>query len=116
MKQTFLLTLFSFFLSVFMTACTGQMAVVDNLTVSSDPCDVIDKKMMRLDEFTEVVKNTSAFHLEEKASALPSPGFTVSNNRKQMLRDAEKKRAELLAERQKHGCDNYYELKYCSSS
>ncbi len=83
---------------------SSTVQVAEKTSFSSDPCDAIDKKMMRLDEFTEVVKNTSAFHLEEKASALPSPGFTVSNNRKQMLRDAEKKRTELLAERKKNGC------------
>ena len=52
-----------------------------------------------------MVKNTSAFHLQEKASALPSPGFTVSNNKKKMLRDAKKKYDKLLAERKQYGCD-----------
>ncbi len=109
MKQTLLFTLSSFAIATFMTACTGQMAdkmaVVGKPTLSSDPCAAIDKKVMRLDRFTEVVQNTSAFHLEEKATALPVPGITVSNNRKQMLRDAEKKYEEYAAERQKYGCE-----------
>jgi len=113
MKQTLLLTLFSFSISVFMTACTGQTAdnLADNLasvgksTLSSDPCAALDKKLFRLDRFTAVVKNTSAFHLEEKATAIPTPGITVSNNRKQMLKDADKKYAEYSAERQKYGCE-----------
>ena len=108
MKQTLLFTLSSFIIATLMTACTGQMAdkmaVVGKPTLSSDPCAAIDKKVMRLDRFTEVVKNTSAFHLEEKATALPVPGITVSNNKKQMLRDADKKYAEYAAERQKYGC------------
>ncbi|MCW8821284.1 MAG: hypothetical protein OQK45_03575 [Sulfurovum sp.] len=108
MKQTLLFTLSSFAIATFMTACTGQMAdtmaVVGKPALSSDPCAAIDKKVMRLDRFTEVVQNTSAFHLEEKAAALPVPGITVSNNRKQMLRDAKKKRAELSKERQTYGC------------
>jgi hypothetical protein len=109
MKQTLLFTLFSLTMATLMTACSGQMA--DNMasvgksTLSSDPCAVIDKKMMRLDRFTEVVKNTSAFHLEEKATAIPTPGISVSNNRRQMLRDADKKYAEYSAERQKLGCE-----------
>ena len=65
----------------------------------------LDKKLIRLDEFTTMVNNTSAFHLEEKASALPVPGITVSNNKKKMLRDAEKKSVALLAERQKYACE-----------
>ncbi len=92
-----------------MTACTGQMA--DNMAsvgysnLSSNPCPAIDKKIMKLDRFTEVVKNTSAFHLEEKATAISTPGITVSNNKKQMLRDADKKYAEYSAEREKYGCE-----------
>ncbi|HEY9191165.1 MAG TPA: hypothetical protein VIM88_09905 [Sulfurovum sp.] len=109
MKQTLLHLLSSFSIVILLTACSGQvadkMAVVGEPSLSSDPCAVIDEKVMRLDSFTEVVQNSSAFHLEEKATALPVPGITVSNNRKQMLKDAEKKRAEYAAERQKYGCE-----------
>ena len=117
MKQTLLLTIFSIAMATLMTACTGQkvdnladnltenMASVGKSTLSSDPCSALDKKLFRLDRFTEVVKNTSAFHLEEKARAIPTPGITVSNNRKQMLRDADKKYTEYAAERQKYGCE-----------
>jgi virulence-associated protein VapD len=109
MKQTLLCTLSFFTIATFMTACSttqvaDEMAVVGNPSLSSDPCAAIDEKVIRLDRFTAVVKNTSAFHLEEKATAIPTPGITVSNNRKQMLKDAEKKYAEYAAERQKYGC------------
>ena len=108
MKQT-LLTLSFFTIVTFMTACsttqlTDEMAVVGNPSLSSDPCVAIDAKVIKLDRFTEVVKHTSAFHWEEKAHAIPTPGITISNNRKQMLKDAEKKYAEYAAERQKYGC------------
>ncbi|MCO4845884.1 MAG: hypothetical protein KC427_07700 [Sulfurovum sp.] len=109
MKQTLLITISSLVMATFMTACTSQvadsMASVGNSNLTSNPCPAIDKKIMRLDRFTEVVKNTSAFHLEEKATAIPTPGITVSNNRKQMLRDADKKYAEYTVERQKYGCE-----------
>jgi hypothetical protein len=108
MKQTLLYSLASFLLVTFMTACSGQiadeMAVVGNPGLSSDPCAAIDEKVLRLDRFTEVVKNTSAFYLEEKATAIQVPGITVSNNKKQMLKDVEKKYAEYAAEYQKYGC------------
>jgi virulence-associated protein VapD len=108
MKQT-LLTLSFLTILAFMTACsttkiTDEMAVVGNPSLSSDPCAAIDEKVLKLDRFTQVVKNTSAFHLEEKANAIPTPGITVSNNRKQMLDDAQKKYAQYEAERQKYGC------------
>ena len=113
MKQTLLITLFAFAITSFVIASTDtitdtitdKMSVVGSPGLSSDPCAAIDKKVLKLDRFTEVVQNTSAFHLEEKATALPVPGITVSNNKKKMLKDAEKKRTELLAERQKYSCD-----------
>jgi hypothetical protein len=90
-------------------AGTAQMAdkkaVVSKPASSSDACDAIDKEQIKLYEFMIMVNNTSAFHLEEKAAALSVPGITVSNNKKKMLKDAEKKRTELLAERQKYSCD-----------
>ena len=66
MKQTLLYALSSFVLATFMTACSTQVA--DKMaelepTLSSDPCVEIDRKVMRLDRFTEVLKNTSAVHL-----------------------------------------------------
>jgi hypothetical protein len=110
MKQTLFYTLSFFAIATFMNACGGQMAdkmaVVGEPALSSDPCATIDEKVLRLDRFTEVVQNTSAFHLEEKAAALQVPGITVSNNKKQMLRDAEKKQAEYAAQRQKYGCES----------
>jgi len=110
MKHTLLYTLSFFTIATFMTACsttqlTDEMAVVGNPSLASDPCAAIDEKVLKLDRFTEVVKHTSAFYLEEKANAIPTPGITVSNNRKQMLRDAEKKYAQYAAERQKYGCE-----------
>ena len=109
MKQTLLITLFSFAFSSFIIASsdtfTDKLAVIGSPSLSSDPCTAIDKKLIRLDAFTTMVNNTSAFHLEEKAEALSVPGITVSNNKKKMLRDAKKKHAKLLKERQKYGCE-----------
>ncbi len=108
MKQTLLLTISSIAMATLMTSCTGQvtdkMASIGKSTLSTDRCTAIDKKLIRLDEFTIMVNSTSAFHLEEKAIALLTPGVTVSNNKEQMLKDAKKKYAELSSERQKLGC------------
>lgn len=108
MKKTLLITISSFIMATLMTACTGQVAdgmvSVGSSDLSSNPCLAIDRKLIRLDEFMLMVNQTSAFHLEEKARALEAPGITVSNNKKQMLRDAKKKHAELLAEHKKLSC------------
>jgi hypothetical protein len=74
---------------------------------TSDECAAINKKIIRLNEFTTMVNNTSAFHLEEKAAALPVPGITVSNNKKKMLRVAKKKGVKLLKEYQKYDCARF---------
>ncbi len=106
MKRTLLLTISSLSIAAFMTACTGQMA--DSVGISPDDkeeqCILLDKKLIKTDKFIEVVNNTSAFHLEEAATAIETPGITVSNNKKQMLRDANKKRVALESEHQRLGC------------
>ena len=108
MKQTLLITLFSFVFSSFIIASndtfTDKMAAIGSPGLSSDPCVAIDKKLIRLDTFTTMVHNTSSFHLEEKAEALSVPGITVSNNKKKMLRDAKRKYTEYSSEYKKYGC------------
>ncbi len=110
MEYRLIYTLSSLVVVAFLTACSGQMAdkmaEVSTPSLSSDPCAAIDAKVLRLDRFTQVVQNTSAFHLEEKAAALTVPGITVSTNRKKMLKDAERKYAEYATEHQKYGCES----------
>jgi hypothetical protein len=106
MKQTLLLTLFSFSMATFMTACSSQMASAGLSTADkTEECMIINKKMIKIDNFITVVNDTSAFHLEEAARAIEAPGITVSTNKKQMLRDANKKKVELESEHQKLGCE-----------
>ena len=106
MKKTLLLTISSLSMAAFMTACTNQMASVGLSTADkTEECMIINKKLIKVDKFIEVVNNTSSFHLEEAASAIETPGITVSNNKKQMLRDANKKKTELESEHQKLGCE-----------
>ena len=81
-----------------------KIVEVEEPVFSSETCNDLNKELKELNEFTEMVNNTSAFHLEEKLRAWPSPGFTVSSNKKKILRDAEKKRKKLLTEQKKAGC------------
>ena len=106
MKQILLLALSSLSIAVFTTACTNQMASVGlSAADKTEECMIINKKMIKIDNFITVVNNTSAFHLEEAAKAIETPGITVSNNKEKMLRDANKKKAELESEHQRLGCE-----------
>lgn len=102
MKHTLLLTFTAFSITVFMTACSSKG---DTVTVDKDACTDINKKLVKVDRFLDLVNNTSAFHLEEASDAITAPGITSSNNKAQMLRDGNKKKSELLAEHQKFGCE-----------
>ncbi len=103
MKKTFLLTLSSLTVATFMTACGQSIPYINTDTV--DECATVDKKLLKVDNFIKVVNGTSAFHLEEAASAIPVPGITASNNKPRMLKDADKRKAQLVAERQSLGCE-----------
>ena len=103
MKKTLLLTLSSLSAAIFMTACGQSIPYIN--TDTADECATVDKKLLKVDSFIKVVNETSAFHLEEAASAIPVPGITASNNKPRMLRDADKRKAQLLAERQSLGCE-----------
>ena len=106
MKQTLLLTLSSLAMATFMTACTNQMASAGLSSADkTEECMIINKKLIKIDNFITVVNDTSAFHLEEAARAIEAPGITVSTNKKKMLRDANKKKTALESEHQKQGCE-----------
>ena len=91
-------------MAVLMSGCTNQTAPVVSSVDKTEECMNINKKLIKIDRFLTVVNNTSAFHLEEAAAALESPGITESNNKKQMLRDGNKKKTALLDEQEKLGC------------
>jgi hypothetical protein len=86
-----------------MTAC-GQVVPYVN-TDTSDECLTVNKKLIKVNNFTQTVIQTRAFHLEEAAAAVVTPGITVSNNKRQMLRDSAKRKRELEAEHKALGCE-----------
>jgi len=103
MKKTLLFTLSSLTIATFMTACGQSVPYVN--TNTEEECLTINKNLLKVETFTQTVENTSAFHLEEAAVAMQTPKISVSNNKRQMLRDAAKRKAQLEAEHQKLGCD-----------
>ena len=103
MKHILLLTFSALFVSTLMTACGQSVPSVN--TNTEEECLIINRNLLKIDKFTETVEKTSAFHLEEVAIALQVPKISLSNNKRHMLRDAAKRKAELEAEHQKLGCD-----------
>jgi len=106
MKQTLLFILSSFAFAVFITGCTGQMAAPGlSAADKEEECINLDRKLIKVDKFLETVERNSAFHLAEADLAMEAPGITESNNKPRMLKDGNKRRAQLEAERQKLGCE-----------
>jgi UDP-N-acetylmuramoylalanine-D-glutamate ligase len=103
MKNSLLLTLSTLTVATLLTAC-GQAVPYVN-TDNSDECATVNKKLIKVNNFTQAVTETRAFHLEESAAAIVTPGITVSNNKRQMLRDAAKRKRELEAEHKALGCE-----------
>ena len=103
MKNTLLLTFSLLTISTFMTGC-GQVVPYVN-THTEEECATVNKKLLKVNNFTKTVTETKAFHLEEVAAAVVTPGITVSNNKRQMLKDAAKRKRELEAEHKALGCE-----------
>ncbi len=102
MKKTSLLTLGSLVISIVLTGCGQSIPYVN--TDTQEECLTISKNLLKVEEFTQKVEKSSAFHLEEASIAMLAPQMTVSNNKPKMLRDAAKRKASLEAEQRKLGC------------
>jgi len=85
------------------SASTGQIVDVNSYK-GKQRCAKLDKDLIRVDQFIEMVSNTDAFHLEEAADAIQEPDITTSNNKRVMLRDANRLKENLSNERKKLGC------------
>ena len=93
------------FLAV-LTGC-GQTVPGVQSKSSFDECADINKKLLQTDEYIMKVERTSAFHLDEAAVALENPRMSTSNNKKDMLKDANRRKSKLLADSQTYGCKPY---------
>ena len=106
MKNRLILALSSVVIVTLMTACNSRVPSVKMETTGNErDCTDIDRKLLKIDRFIKVVKDTSTFHMEEAAAAMPTAGITTSNKKERMLKDANRQKAELLEEHQKLGCE-----------
>jgi len=93
------------FLAV-LTGCGQSIPVVGTQTKFNE-CADINKKLLQTDEYIVNVEGTSAFHLDEAAVALQNPRMSTSNNKKDMLKDANSRKTKLLADSKEYGCEPY---------
>lgn len=108
MKQTLLFSFSSLALAVLLSGCTGKMAAPGlSAADKEEECINLDRKLIKVDKFLEVVDRNSAFHIAEAELAMEAPGITESNNKKRMLKDGNKRKTELEAKRQKLGCEPF---------
>ena len=91
---------------VFFSGCSSSTGlVVDaNTYKGKQRCIALDKDLIKVDQYIELVTNTDAFHLEEAAVAMEEPDITTSTNKRQMLKDANNLKSSLEAERKKLAC------------
>jgi len=103
MNKTLLITLLTLAFTTFFTAC-GQVSVSTHINTEEE-CLTVQRNLYKVEKFTDTVEKTSAFHLEEAAIMMNVPKITVSNNKRQMLRDAAKRKKALEEEQKALGCE-----------
>jgi len=94
---------------IFLSVLTGCGQTVPGMQSKSsfDECSSINKKLLQTDEYIANVERTSAFHLDEAALALQNPRMSTSNNKKDMLKDANRRKSKLLSDSKEYGCTPY---------
>ncbi|MEA3418598.1 MAG: hypothetical protein U9Q90_04285 [Campylobacterota bacterium] len=106
MKKTLLLSAFSLSALVILSGCsssTGQIIDVNSYK-GKNRCTDLNKDLIKVDQYIEVVSQTDAFHLEEAAQAIEKPNISTSTNKPRMLKDANSLRDSLMMKKKKLGC------------
>ncbi len=106
MKQMIIKTAAAAGMLAALTGCGQSVPGIGTKTQFKE-CAGINKKLLQVDDFLARVEGMSAFHLEEAAVALQNPKISTSNNKKDMLKDANRKKSALLADSKKYGCAPY---------
>ena len=107
MQKIILGSLASLSVMVLMTGCGQNVPLAVNNMNNEDQCDAYTRQLIQVDQYIETVTKTSAFHLEEAAVALEKPQISTSNNKKDMLKDANRRKADILANMKTSGCESY---------
>jgi hypothetical protein len=106
MKRTLLLSAFALSAVAILAGCSFSTSqIIDvNSYKGKNTCIDLDKDLIKVDKYIEVVSNTDAFHLEEEAQALQEADISVSTNKPRMMKDANNLRNSLIMKKKKIGC------------
>ena len=107
MKKTTILTFAALATATLITGCGSMMPSYESQSAtiaSASECSGINKKLIQVNNYIVKVNGMSAFHLEEAAAALPNLSISTSTNKRTMLRDANRKKENLLREQKQRGC------------
>jgi len=107
MKKTVIGSLASLTLMVFMAGCGQNVPLMVNNMDNENKCAVYNQQLLKVNNYIDRVERTSAFHLEEAAIAMPNPQISTSNNKKDMLKDASKRKISILENMKTYGCKAY---------
>ena len=73
-------------------------------TLTAQECETLQKKMIQTDTFIKEVSAMDAAHVDEALAAIPRTEITTSTNKPRVLKDANKRKAELQAAFANAGC------------
>jgi len=107
MKKIIIGSIASLSLIVLMTGCGQNVPLVVNNMNNEDKCVAYNQQLFKVDSYIDKVERTSAFHLQEAAVALQDPQISTSNNKKDMLKDANKRKIGILENMKTYGCKAY---------
>ena len=90
-----------------LTGCGQNVPLVVNNMDNTEKCSVYNNQLLKVNEYIAKVERTSAFHLEEAAVAMENPQISTSNNKKDMLKDANSRKINILENMKTNGCKPY---------
>jgi predicted small secreted protein len=107
MKRTIIIAASVVMMATLITGC-GSMTMPSfgssNKAGTEAECDNLAKKLVQVDEFIVQIEGTHASQVGDLVVALSDTRFTRSTNKRTMLKDANKKKANYLQEQNTLQC------------
>ena len=103
MNQKLTITVSALAMLGLLSGCnTPDIPMVNTDNVSE--CLQVDKKLVKVDQFIKTISGMDASQAEEYIVAMPAYEITNSADKSRMLKDANKRKSKLTAQRQQLGC------------
>ncbi len=94
-------------IAVAVTGCGENVPLVVNNMSNEKKCAAYNNQLLKVNKYLDTVSGMSAFHLEEAAVAMDNPQISISNNKKDMLKDANQRKIDILTNMKTYGCKPY---------